>query len=78
MPGFLNPAASSPNPRLSQDDLQWTEPGKRGLQEVESNKRGKPQPIGTMIMCQYEAEEDKGPGEPADNHFHSVILLGCV
>ena len=55
---------------LLQDDGQRAEPGKRGLQQIGAHEGGEPEPVGAVIVCQQEAEQDKGAGEGKNHTFY--------
>jgi len=67
--------ARSSHAELTQNDFQWAEAGEGRLQQIEPDKRGKPEPVNTLIVRQHEADEDKGPGESANNYFHNVVQV---
>jgi hypothetical protein len=75
---FIYCATRSAHAQLAQDDFQRAEIGERGLQQIESDERGKPKPISTVIVCQHQADEDEDASKSADDHFHKGIFLSSV
>ena len=72
---FLVAAARAADTNLLQHDFQRAEIRKRRLQQVEANERGEPKPVGTVVMREQQAGEDKRAGKPADDHVHFHILI---
>ena len=63
-------ATSAAHPEFPKHHLERTEVGEGGLDEVEADEGGEPEPKWAVIMSQQEAEENKATGESANNHFH--------
>ena len=53
-----------------EDLFQWAELGERGLQQVEANERGEPQPVQVVIMRQHQTNENEQAGKTANEHVH--------
>jgi hypothetical protein len=58
-----------------QDDFQRAEVCERGLQQVEPDKGGEPEPVWAVVVREDEAQEDEGASKPANDqvHFHKSV-----
>jgi hypothetical protein len=56
-----------------ENDFQRAEICERRLQQIEADKHRKPEPVGTEVVRQQQADKDERPGKPADDklHFHN-------
>ena len=71
-------AARPAHTQFAQDDFQRAKTGEGGLEQIESDESGKPKPIGAVIVSQHKADENKSPGESANDHFHKIVFLNLV
>ena len=59
-----------------QDDFQGAEVRERGLEQVEPDKRGEPQPVWAMIVRQRDTGENEQTGKTTNDkmHFHERVV----
>jgi hypothetical protein len=73
--GALVARSGPADTKFLQDDLKRAKVRERRLQQVETDERGEPEPIGAVIVREHEAHEDKRAGEAPDDHVHFHILV---
>jgi hypothetical protein len=68
-------ATTSSHAKLPQDDFQGTKLRKRGLQQVKTHKRRKPQPIGIVIVRERQTGQNERACKSSNDHFHKFVLV---